>query len=116
MIRATLSTLTYDPLGSVEIALRSTTRWGRSERRVNRVRTLDGGYALTDFGHADCDRDIQLQWTADLEINTRVDYLVRYYGQLYLSSPHGFWLVAPRGLEDRSNVMLLDLYVLDKLA
>ena len=39
MIRATLSTLTYDVLGSVALDLLATTRWGRSERRVNRTRS-----------------------------------------------------------------------------
>jgi hypothetical protein len=115
-MRAILSTLTYDVLGTVELALLATTRWGRSERRVNRVRTLDGGYALNDGGHADCDRDIQLRWRPDADLDTRVDYLMRYYGELYLSSPYGFWRVAPRHLEiDRAEARM-DLYVLERIA
>ena len=115
-MRAILSPLTFDAFAGLELSLLATTKWGRSERRLNRVKTLDGGYALNDGGHADSDRDIQLRWRANEDADTRADYLVRYYGTLYLSSPYGFWLVAPRGLERDRDETRLDLYVLERIA
>ena len=116
-IRCSLSALTYDVLGAVDIDATGESRWGRAERRVNRVRTLDGGYALNDGGFADSDRDMQITFSArDPDLVTRVQYLVRYHGQLYLSEPRGYWLVAPRGLEvDTKGRAKLDLLVLERI-
>jgi hypothetical protein len=113
---AILSTLTYDAIGSVTLTLLSkSTHWGRIERRVQRTRTLDGGYALSDFGQAECDRTIRLVWTADATTNQRVDYLVRNHAQLYLSCAHGFFRVAVQATETRRNETALDLLVLARI-
>lgn len=113
---AFVTTIVYDALGYVAIPLLPSHRPGRVERRINRTRTLDGGYALTDFGHAESDRDIELIWRADEELDERVRRMIRFHGQLHLSWTEGFYLVAPAGFERRDDESSLSLLVLEKLS
>jgi len=115
-MRVILSAREHDPLGSIAIEAKPSSRWGRTERRVNRVKTLDGGYALNDFGSAACDRDLLLIWQSDPIIDESVARLVRTYAQLYCSAAAGFFLVAPSALETRNNLSQLDLLVLSQIA
>jgi hypothetical protein len=115
-MRAILSALTMDVFGSVELTLLPTSRFGRTERRVTRVKTLDGGYAVNDFGHAPSDRDIRLLWTANRTTDELVTRLVQLYAQLHLASDQGFYRCAPQALETRDNKTTLDLLVLSKIA
>ena len=115
-MRCILSARDYDPLGSVEVSALRASRWGRTDRRVNRIKTLDGGYALNDFGSAACDRDIRLVWQSDALTDESVARLVRLYAQFYCSAPAGFFLVAPSALETRNNLSQLDLLVLSQIA
>ena len=115
-MRAFLSAKTVDTIGSVEIDYDpKPTRLGATSRRVQRTRTLDGGYALADGGSAECDRTIILSWRSDQTTDYRVDWLVRSYGQLYLSIASGFYLVAPQSVETRDNRTSLSLLVLSRI-
>ena len=59
----TLSSITFDIYGHVEINTLSDTTDGPTSRRVNRVKTLDGGVAINDRGYAEGDRILTLAWT-----------------------------------------------------
>ena len=113
---AILCAKSYDVLGMAELRLRASTRFGQSSRRVNRVKTLDGGYALNDSGHADSDRTITLEWDADADVDTVVEYMIRYHSRMTLSIKAGCWLVAAQSFETRRGTSTLVLLALDRLA
>jgi len=113
---AFISTVVYDAFGYAAIPLLPSHRPGRIERRMTRTRTLDGGCAMTDFGHSESDRDIGLTWRSDEELDERVRRMVRFHGQLHLSWAEGFYLVAPAGFERRDDESSLSLMVIEKLS
>jgi hypothetical protein len=112
---AVLSPITIDPLGGVRLECLPTSRLGLTERRVNRVKTLDGGYAINDYGSSQCDRDIRLVWTADTTKDSAAARLVEWYGELYLALREGFFRVAPQSIETRAAETTLELLVLERL-
>ena len=115
-MRVILSSPEYDPLGSVELAALPATAWGKTERRVNRVKTLDGGYALSDGGSAECDRAVRLVWDSDRLLDEAVARLVRLYPKLHCATPLGLFLAVPSTLEATRGKTQLDLLVLAKLS
>lgn len=114
-VRVVLSTKTLDAQGSIAIECDKNSQFGRMQRRLSKVRTLDGSSVVQDYGYTDTDRELRLMWTADETITPAVERLVKYFQTLHLSTPAAFLEVAPRGIETRQNVTTLDLYIIDNL-
>jgi hypothetical protein len=117
-MRAILSAPTADALGVIELDLLDrNTDLGATERRVQRVKTLDeAGYVVNDSGSKQCDRDIRLAWQPDETADARVAYLVETYATLHLSCRDGFFTVAPSRFDHVNQQSRLDLLVLARLA
>ena len=110
----TLSTTTYDPLGSVRIVPDRTSDAGEISRRISRTKTLDGGYALHDGGHAISDRDMRIAWTADTETDYIVEHMARYYGQIVVSTRDGCYLAAISAFKRGQPLSRVDLMILER--
>ena len=107
---AHLSSLTVDPLGSVWLDLMIGSALHRAGRRVTRVKTLDGGYALNDYGYAHCDRDAVLYWRSDATTDYLVRRLMELYGQIYVALAEGLFLASIESMDtakDRSSARLM---------
>ena len=111
-MRVHLSTLTFDPLGSLHIdLLTGDDPHGEVRRRMNRIATLDGGAAFNDFGYAPADMTIQLRWrTMDAAREAAIRRLAELYAQIRVSTDEGLFLA---GIErymrgaDESQLTLL---------
>ena len=116
MDTVTLSSLTQDPLGVVRITTDARSNAGDMARRVSRTKTLDGGYALHDGGHAISDRTIRLEWRASASVDDAVERLLRLYGQAVLSQRDGCFKVALDAFRRGTPRSTLTLLVLERLS
>ena len=113
-MRVGLSTLTFDLDGHVEIDAMESSDVDSIERRITRVKTLDGGVSVRDGGYADGDRTVAISWLIrDAKQFDAVQYLVKHYSQLRLSMRSGCYLCAPRrlsrsGTEGRLDILLIE--------
>ena len=113
----TLSTQTYDIDGFVSISAKPSSSFGDITRRVSVVKTLDGGIAVNDGGSSHGDRLAVVMWkTKNTSFEQNIERVVNSYSRLYLSSPSGFFEVAPTGYTQRGAESVLNLSILDKIA
>lgn len=115
-MRASITTLTYDPNGWAELDCLPATTHGETRRRMNRIPTLDGGAAVNDFGASEADRTIELRWrprSADTE--AVVERLVGLYARLRLATARGVWLVAPEVYTPGATEARLVVLCIEKL-
>lgn len=117
MMRAVLSTLTFDPLGVVALDVSPAQNMGESRRRVTRIPTLDGGAVFNDFGYTEADRTIRLSWQVrSAAQEAAVARLVQLYAQIHLATPHGFYLSALEVYAPGATESSMSLLVVNKLA
>jgi hypothetical protein len=112
----TVSALTFDPAGYVELDVLPSVTPGETRRRVNRVATLDGGSVFNDFGYTEADRILVLSWrSASRAIDEAVDRLVQLHDRVQVSTRAGVFLAAPEAYVpgDESSLRLL---VVEKLS
>ena len=115
-MRASITTLTYDPNGWAELDCLPATTHGETARRLNRVATLDGGAVFNDFGQSEADRTIELRWRPRSAADeARVERLVRLYNRLHLATARGVWLAAPERYVPGANESRLTLLCVAKL-
>lgn len=114
-MRVSLSTLTFDPLGYVELPLSQPALPVRA-RRMNRVATLDGGAVTNDSGYADADLTIDLRWTPGRAVDQSVERLVRLYARLVVATPDGAFLSAIETYTPGAEESALRLLVLQRLS
>ena len=110
-MRITLNSRLFDLDGSIDIDARIDSTDGATVRRVTRVATTDGGVAINDRGYSEGDRTLDYTWrTVSKDHNDSVDYLVKTYPELSVSTSHGVYLAAPEAFTpgvDESNISLL---------
>lgn len=114
---ATLSALEYNLDGHVALEIREDSDLGETRRRVSRVQTLDGGVAVSDFGHSEGDRTISLRWSpqsADAE--AAVAALVRSQSQVVVSVRDGVFRASPEVYQYAPDGSTLRLLTLEKLS
>lgn len=112
-----LSSLTYDLNGSVSLDVLPTSDTESMERRVNRVKTLDGGVVVNDGGFAHGDRTVTLAWKLQSAAEfDAVSYLVQTYNQLRVSLRDGVYLCAPYRLSQSAGEGQLELLLTDSLS
>lgn len=116
----TLSTLTYDPQGYVEVPLSHSTTdslYDRS-RRATVIPTLDGGAVHDDMGYSASDR----KWTVRTPIvhpdmTAKLRYLHDNYSQVRASTTDGVYRVAILSYTETSEPRsTLVLHVLEKVS
>ncbi|MDY0071828.1 MAG: hypothetical protein RBR77_04180 [Thauera sp.] len=109
----TLSSLTFDPDGYIEIEPLSDTDYGALVRRVNRVATLDGGVAINNFGLTDADRTVRIAFMRTAELDRLTDRLFRLYAFACLVMDDGVYRVALEsrildGAECRLSLLIVE--------
>lgn len=116
-MRVVLSTLTFDPLGSVALDVMPDQTFGESRRRMNRIATLDGGAVFNDFGFSEADRTVTLQWNVRSQAQEdAVQRLVQLYARVHLATNKGLFLAALESYNPGATESSLSLLCVDKLA
>lgn len=99
----------YDPQGALMVPWVEGTETGSINRRVSRVRTLDGGVAVTNRGYSAGDRTVTVSF--DGLPRTLIDQarrLVRLHARVTLTIPDGAYIGAPSEyVESRSELTIL---------
>lgn len=113
-----LSSKEFQPLGSVEIdADPSRTRLGQITRRNQRVATLDGGVAVSDFGFSEGDRNVQIVFaTDDFEKSLRVGEIVKQNSALILTYNEGAYEAVVRYFVYDPNGSTLSMDITAKIS
>ena len=112
----TLSTLTYDIDGFITLNADQSSSFGDITRRVTVVKTLDGGVAVNDGGLSHGDRSAIITWKSrSPSFEQNIERIVEAYSRLYMSSPSGFFEVAPTSYTQSGATSVLNLSILDKI-
>lgn len=110
-----LSSLTFDPLGFVEIDATSASDPGELRRRIARVATLDGGVALNNFGMTDADRTATVRFPRTPGSFDATNRLFRLYAFAIMSARDGVYRVALSSLSSNGDECIMVLLILEKL-
>lgn len=81
-------------------------------RRNSRIPTLDGSAAINDFGYADADRTLDIEWTPRTQ--DQIDNIVRMvksYSRLIVSNREGCFIGAPGSLSVSDGTVQLQILV-----
>lgn len=102
-----VSTLTYDPLGSIVFQIDPGDAYAfRSvERRVTRTATLDGGAVIVDGGYSPADRTLRLKLSSDTSADTMlaIQRIFKTYSMVILFTPEAAFNAAPQSFSVSSN-------------
>ena len=116
-MRVSLSTPTFDLDGYVILDVLPSSDVDSLERRVSRVRTLDGGVAYDDAGFAHGDRTLNVSWRIrDAAQYEAVRRLVREYSELHVSLSDGCYACSPSRVSRSGTEGRIDLMVLRSLS
>lgn len=112
-----LSALTYDPDGCIDLAFSGAVEgiFDRG-RRVSRVQTLDGGVSVTDGGMAHGDRTFVLRARVSPSQRETLQHLYDSYPRLRCSTRDGLYQVATETLTFTGNLATMRLLVIEKEA
>jgi len=96
-----LAARTFDPEGTLQVPWRDGTQTESLTRRVNRVRTLDGGVSISDRGYAPGDRTVVVSLVGQpLAMVERARRLLRLHGNVTVSMRDGFFSGTPSGYDE----------------
>lgn len=112
----TLSSITADLSGHVEIKSTPETTDGELRRRVNRIATLDGGAVVDDGGYSEADRTIELAWQPTAALDAAVQRLLSVYSRIAVATRSGVFLAAPETYTPGASESTLRLLVIEKLS
>lgn len=113
----TISAPTFDLSGYVEIDALPESTFHEAPRRVNRVKTLDGGAVINDGGFSDADRTITLRWQPVSETTeAAIERMLRLYSLVNVSTRGGVYSAAPDIYIPGPAESSLRLLVLEKLS
>lgn len=115
-MRAFLSTPYADPTGHVALQLLPQTSPAELLRRVQRIRTLDGGAAVNDFGVSDADRTFVLQFRPTAALAATLERLIRVAPTLLLCVREGAFIVVPSSLRLEARGATLTLLATEKVS
>jgi hypothetical protein len=108
----------FDPEGHIYLDVLPDAAFGTERtRRVNRVATLDGSAAFNDYGPADADLTIELEWpTGDRAKDALVDRMLRLYKRVTVSMPDACYEAAPETFSPGPDSSTLRLLVARRLS
>ena len=113
----TLATNTYDLDGFIQLKALATSSFGDITRRVNVVKTLDGGVAVNDGGSSQGDRSVLIMWKSkNKNFEDNVARVVENYSRLTMTFHEGAFEIVPTGYNQRGAESVLNLQILSKLA
>lgn len=111
-----ISAPSFDPIGNIIIQPLDASELEDIERRVSRIKTLDGGAVANDTGHSVADRTLNVTWrytAADFELMKR---FVQLYPRLLVSTPEAVFSAIPQRLTKRAGEASITLLVMQKLS
>ena len=111
----TLSALTFDPEGVVEIHRLMARPERDITRRVSTAATLDGSAAVNDYGAVDSDRVFDVEWRA-CGVEDAVRRLLRLHGQVRASTSDGVFVVGLAEYSERNGVARLRMPVIRRVS
>lgn len=98
----------YDPVGAMLVPRRDGAQLDDINRRVSRVKTLDGGVSITNRGHSPGDRTVVLSFAgaarADVE---RARRLVRIHPRVTVSTHDGCFIGVPSEYAEAQQEMTI---------
>lgn len=98
----------YDPRGALLLPHRDGTTLGDVNRRVSRVRTLDGGVAVTNRGHSPGDRTITLSFSGmPREVVEQARRMVRLHAFVTVSIPDGCFVGVPSEYAEQQEALTI---------
>jgi len=89
MMIISLCSRVFDPDGSMVINIDPSSDLGSTTRRVNRVKTLDGGVSINDTGFAEGDRELKIKAQLSNSQIAQIRRLQQLYPLLSVSSSVG---------------------------
>ena len=89
MIIISLCSRVFDPDGDMVINIDPSSQYGDTVRRVNRVKTLDGGVSINDTGFAEGDRELKIKAQLSVSQVEQVNRLQQLYPLLSISTTVG---------------------------
>jgi hypothetical protein len=107
----------FDPLAVLVIRRpKSNSDLRAMTRRVNRIPTLDGGYALNDTGHSPSDQTITIIWTASEAEYATASRLLRTHNRIIISTLDGCFEAVLEFLSQQRGEATARILVLEKLS
>lgn len=114
-MRISIAAPLFDLDGHITIDALESSDVDAIERRVSRVRTLDGTVAYSDGGFAHGDRTVSVLWRVrSVEQWDAVSRIMQDYSQIHVSMRDGCYLCAPSRLSRRGDEGRLELMLLEK--
>jgi len=107
-----LSTATYDLDGSIVFMELPSSQQDRTTRRINVVKTLDGGVSVEDRGHGIADNLIELVTVATEPLAQLLKALVINYSEINVSTKNGFYVCAAKKLELKGGTINLTFQII----
>lgn len=90
---------------------------GETRRRVSRVKTLDGGVAVSDRGHSEGDRTIEYRWRPISKAhNDAVSRMVKLYPLVNVSNADGVFSAVPESFVPSPDECVITLLVTEKVS
>ncbi len=109
-----LSAIDFDPDGArVMCLLGDPAVLHTGRRRATRTATLDGGCVVYDTGYADADRSISIETEGSYQ--TWIEYMVRAYRLVRLSTADGVFLAVPARHTIRAGRAVIDLDITKRI-
>ena len=112
-----ISSTTYLPGGGVMVEPLPDSDLRRGERRVSRVKTLDGGVHITDSGFAHGDRTQKLRVAHRGQAMWDTLWAIfRDAPSIYLTTEEGCFSAALSNIADEGNKIVLEILLNEKIA
>lgn len=111
-----LSTLTYDPIGYLELDERPDSTYQVYERRATRTATLDGLSAISDMGYTASDNTFVIKLYRPSQIIVdRLIYFVKVYPLIKLTNKDGVFIGLINNVKANINPVEFTFYVKEKI-
>jgi len=88
-MNVSLCSRVFDPDGNLIIAIQADSELGNTTRRVNRVKTLDGGVSINDTGFSESDREFKIKAQLSKSETDQINRLYQLYPLLSISTKLG---------------------------
>ena len=116
MNRVFIASSTFDLDGHLEITPLPDSDYGATTRRVNKVKTLDGGVAVNDGGYSHGDKDFTIRWKpTSSEFEQKAGDLVKNHSTVYVTTADGCFLATPSSYQPSGGESSLTLLIQEKV-
>jgi len=115
-MNVSIGTVDFDLDGFVTLYAVSNSETSELSRRFNKVKTLDGDVAVTDFGFTEADTTKSIEFKQDEEIERLLRHIITYHADVYVSTKDGFYLATIATFEPGEELALVELSIREKIS